>query len=50
MWLAQLPAVHALAPWGRMRLARLFKTIPEHPDSARLDAAFVDGGGRIWIR
>ncbi len=48
-WIAQLPAVHALAPWGRMRLARIFKTLPEHPDSERLDAAFVDWGQRSGL-
>ncbi len=41
-WLLQLPAVHALAPWGRMRLARLFRSTPTHPDSARLDAALIE--------
>jgi FAD/FMN-containing dehydrogenase len=48
-WIAQLPVVHALAPWGRMRLARVFRTLPEHPDSDRLDAAFADWGRRSGL-
>ncbi len=49
IWVGQLPAVYALEPWGRMRLESLFKTMPEHPDSARLDAAFSEWGARSGL-
>lgn len=48
-WIKQLPAVHALAPLGRMRLARLYRIIPTHPDSARLDVAFAEWGIRSGL-
>ncbi|MFY0535193.1 terpene synthase family protein [Nannocystis pusilla] len=48
-WIAQLPAVHALAPWGRASFARIFKMMPTHPDSARLDAALVEWGKRSGL-
>lgn len=41
-WIKQLPAVHALAPSGRLRLDRLFRPTPTHPDSERLNAAFTE--------
>lgn len=49
LWQQQLPMLHALEPWGLARLNALFHTVPDHPDSARLDAVLYDWGLRSGL-
>lgn len=49
VWQLQLPVLQALEPWGVARLSRLFKLMPVHPDSARMDAAFYEWGLRSGL-
>ena len=49
LWQQQLPMVHALEPWGLARLNALYRTVPDHPDSPRLEQVLYEWGLRSGL-